>query len=40
MADLEVLAKDTRTLYGAEAKYLLAQQLYNQGEYAKAEKKY
>lgn len=38
MADLEVLAKDTRTLYGAEAKYLLAQQLYNQGEYAKAEK--
>ena len=38
MADLEILAKDTRTLYGAEAKYLLAQQLYNQGEYAKAEK--
>lgn len=38
MEDLKVLAKDTRTLYGAEAKYLLAQQLYNAGEYAPAEK--
>ena len=37
-ADLQVLAKDTRTLYGAEAKYLLAQQLYDQGDYAAAEK--
>ena len=32
------MAKDTRTLYGAEAKYLLAQQLYDQGDYAAAEK--
>ena len=36
--DLQILAKDTRTLYGAEAKYLLAQQLYDQGDYAAAEK--
>lgn len=38
MDDLKRLAKDTRTLYGAEAKYLVAQQLYNAREYAAAEK--
>lgn len=38
MDDLKQLAKDTRTLYGAEAKYLLAQQHYNAGNYASAEK--
>lgn len=38
MDDLQQLAKDTRTLYGAEAKYLVAQQLYNAAEYAAAEK--
>lgn len=38
MGDLRLLAKDTRTLYGAEAKYLVAQQLYNTREYAAAEK--
>ena len=37
-ADLTELAKDTRTAYGAEAKYLLAQQLYDAGDYAAAEK--
>ena len=37
-ADLELLAKDTRTLYGAEAKYLVARQMYNAGDYAAAEK--
>lgn len=36
--DLQILAKDTRTLYGAEAKYLLAKQLYDKGDYAAAEK--
>ena len=29
--DLEVLAKDTRTVFGAEAKYLLAQYYFNNG---------
>lgn len=38
MTDLKTLAKDMRTLYGAEAKYLLAQQLYDAGQYANAEK--
>lgn len=38
MDDLRLPAKDTRTLYGAEAKYLVAQQLYNAREYAAAEK--
>lgn len=38
MDDLKVLSKDTRTQYGAEAKYLLAQQLYNAGELVAAEK--
>lgn len=36
--DLKQLATDTRTLYGAEAKYLLAQQLYDAADYASAEK--
>ena len=36
--DLNILAKDTRTLYGAEAKYLAAQLMYNAGDYAAAEK--
>ncbi len=36
--DLTVLAKDTRTLYGAEAKYLIAQLMYDTGDYAAAEK--
>ncbi len=35
--DLKLLANDTRTIYGAEAKYLIAQQFYNQGNYATAE---
>ena len=38
MNDLETLAKDTRTLYGAEAKYLVANQWYEAGDYATAEK--
>lgn len=38
MDDLKLLAKDTRTLHGAEAKYLVAQQLYNAHEYTAAEK--
>lgn len=38
MDDLRLLAKDTRNLYGAEAKYLVAQQLYSGKEYAAAEK--
>lgn len=38
MDDLKLLAKDTRTLYGAEAKFLVAQQMYNAREYASAEK--
>ena len=38
LADLQTLAKDTRNLYGAEAKYLVAQQYYTAGEYAAAEK--
>lgn len=37
MTDLQTLAKDTRNLYGAEAKYLVAQQFYNAGQYAEAE---
>lgn len=36
--DLRVLAADTRTPQGAEAKYLLAQLLYDAGDYAAAEK--
>lgn len=38
LTDLHALAKDTRNLYGAEAKYLVAQQYYTAGEYAAAEK--
>jgi len=36
--DLALLAKDTRTVYGAEAKYLLAQLYYDTGQSEKAEK--
>ena len=36
--DLSVLSKDTRTVYGAEAKYLLAQLYYDTGQSEKAEK--
>lgn len=35
---LEILAKDTRNVYGAEAKYLLAQFYFDQGNTAQAEK--
>ncbi len=37
MQDLTQLAKDTRNLYGAEAKYMLANQLYKAGKYNEAE---
>ncbi len=37
VADLRALAADTRTLQGAEAKYLLAQHLYDTADYAAAE---
>ncbi len=37
MADLKILSKDTRTVHGAEAKYLLAQQYFNAHEDKKAE---
>ena len=36
--DLRELAKDTRNAYGAEAKYLVAQTYFDEGETAKAEK--
>lgn len=35
--DLKQLAKDTRTIYGAEAKYLIAQHYYNNKDYVTAE---
>lgn len=38
MDDLRALAKDTRNLFGAEAKFLVSQQLYTTKEYAAAEK--
>lgn len=38
MGDLRMLAADTRNVYGAEAKYLIAEQLYQAKEYAAAEK--
>lgn len=38
MEDLKLLAKDTRTLYGAEAKYRVAQLQYDNKDYATAEK--
>jgi TolA-binding protein len=37
-ADLVALSKDTRTVYGAEAKYLLAWTYFDKNEYDKAEK--
>ena len=37
LPDLQVLSKDTRTVQGAEAKYLLAQHYYNTNDNAKAE---
>ncbi|MDR0895845.1 MAG: tetratricopeptide repeat protein [Prevotellaceae bacterium] len=37
LPDLQALAKDTRTQYGAEAKYLVAQQFYNSKQYDQAE---
>ena len=37
MQDLTVLAKDTRNIYGAEAKYLVAQLYFNEGKTEKAE---
>ena len=37
-ADLLALSNDTRTVYGAEGKYLLAQLYYNRNELDKAEK--
>ncbi|MEG1866780.1 MAG: tetratricopeptide repeat protein [Bacteroides sp.] len=38
LPDLHLLAKDTRNHYGAEAKYLVAQQLFLAKDYAAAEK--
>ena len=38
MADLIFLAKDTRNIYGAEAKYKVAQIYFDRGETAQAEK--
>jgi TolA-binding protein len=38
LADYRELAKDTRNLYGAEAKYRVAQALYDSKQYATAEK--
>ena len=38
MEDYRELAKDTRNPYGAEAKYQVAQSLYDAKEYAAAEK--
>lgn len=38
MKDLQVLAKDTRNSYGAEAKYLIAKQYYEAANYTAAEK--
>ena len=36
--DLQELSKDTRHIYGAEAKYRLAEMYYTANEYAEAEK--
>lgn len=38
MIDFRTLSKDTRNLFGAEAKYLVAEYEYNQKDYAAAEK--
>nr|WP_321523370.1 tetratricopeptide repeat protein [uncultured Macellibacteroides sp.] len=38
MTDLQTISKDTRTVHGAEAKYLLSQLYFNNKENAKAEK--
>ncbi|MDR1258025.1 MAG: tetratricopeptide repeat protein [Tannerellaceae bacterium] len=38
LSDLQTLAKDTRTVYGAEAKYLLGQLYYDANDNARAEK--
>ncbi|EJW90987.1 Tetratricopeptide repeat-containing protein [gut metagenome] len=38
LSDLEILAQDTRTVYGAEATYLLALQSYQSKDYVAAEK--
>ncbi|MDR2859955.1 MAG: tetratricopeptide repeat protein [Mediterranea sp.] len=38
MNDLKSLAKDTRTSFGAEAKFLIADRYYAEGNYAEAEK--
>ena len=38
LADLKILAEDTRTVHGAEARYLLAQLYYDSHEDKKAEK--
>jgi mutator protein MutT len=38
LPDLQVLAKDTRNLYGAEAKYRIGQLYFDQKDYANAEK--
>ncbi|MDR2496605.1 MAG: tetratricopeptide repeat protein [Tannerellaceae bacterium] len=38
VADLQELGKDTRTVQGAEAKYLLAQHYFNNNDNARAEK--
>lgn len=37
VTDLKLLAKDTRNIYGAEAKYLLGQLYYDTNQYDKAE---
>ncbi|MDH6355505.1 TolA-binding protein [Dysgonomonas sp. PH5-45] len=38
LTDLQILAKDTRSVYGAEAQYLIAESYYEAKSYNKAEK--
>lgn len=38
LTDLQVVAKDTRTVYGAESQFLIAETYYNAKSYAKAQK--